>query len=229
MFGEINRDLRGRIFIVSKFGRNNIFMKSVCLLSFFIFCINSLYSQVDSISKANLENIVRSINTKGTIVYTDRIDPGVLKRQIKSLYKTKITGISSDTDSNSITLTKKERIYLLNELKKCTRPYWKDSVFKKSKRIKLDSAAMFTANKQKEVFSFINNPKATDSLKKIDYGFYWECAVFEFSDIIYLRNRSIFLNFCMWYDGHGGAVDLYFYKLKNGIWKKWILVSGGDW
>jgi hypothetical protein len=203
-------------------------MKPLILIIFLFSITQIVYSQVDSISKINLETIIRSINPKGTIVYTNRVSEGVLSKHFRYLRRKKINGISSDTKKNSISLTKQERAYLLSQLQKCFSSYWKDSLFAKSKLIELDSTSSFSVKKHKEIYE-LRNSKYGDSLRKLYSGLNWEAAVFSFSDIIYLRNKSIFLNYCMWYDGHGGAEDLYFYRKVNGVWKKWILVSGGDW
>ena len=203
-------------------------MKTLLLIIFFFSVAPNAYSQVDSFSKKNLEAIIRNINAKGTIVYTNRVDKAVLSKHFKYLRKTRINGISSDTKHNYIRLKKEERIYLLTQLQKCIHPYWKDSLFSNSKLIDLDSASSFSEKKHKEIYDFVNS-KSKDSLKYLYPGLNWEATVFSFSDIIYIRNKTIFLNYCMWYDGHGGAEDLYFYRKVNGIWQKWILVSAGDW
>ena len=106
--------------------------------------------------------------------------------------------------------------------------YWQDSLFMNSKLIDLDSSSIFIETRRKEVSNLVANSK--DSIKKIKSGLNWEYAIFSFSDIIYLRHKSIFLNYGMWYDGHGGTEDLYFYQKEKGQveemdpGKRWRLV-----
>lgn len=203
-------------------------MKQFINIIFLTLITHSVLSQTENSSIINLEKIIRSINPNGTIVYTDRVNKDILSKHFKFLKNKKIKGISSDTKENSIILTKTERNYILSKLKEFMRPYWKDSLFLKSRRINLDSAVAFSNKKIKEISNRVNL-KSLDSLKFLYPGLNWEAAVFSFSDIIYLRNNSIFLNYCLWYDGRGGAEDLYFYRKEYGTWKRWILVSAGDW
>ena len=165
-------------------------MKTLILIIFLISLAQYAYSQVDSFSKINLETIIRNVNPNGTIVYTNRVSKGVLSKHFKYLRRARISGISSDTKQNSILLSKQERSYLLSQLKKCFISYWKDSLFTKSKLIDLDSASSFSAKKNKEIYELINS-KSRDSLRHLYPGLNWEVAVFSFSDIIYLRNKSL--------------------------------------
>lgn len=51
---------------------------------------------------------------------------------------------------------------------------------------------------------------------------------FQFSPIIYLREKSIFLFYFIRLCGSlCGVYELYFYRLENGKYKKWLLLSGG--
>jgi hypothetical protein len=178
-------------------------------------------------SPAIIYKQIRRITPSATIYYADRIGAGVLQKHIIALNHSTVKTILKPY-SNYIKLTKAERHYLVTQLKESIKSSWPDNLFPGSKRMPADSFLVHMDKINTETIGFIKAIEDKDSLTKYSNAFRGYSAVFTFTKPIYIRNHTIFLQYFNWYDG-GGAESLYFYRKENNEWKKWILVSAGDW
>ncbi len=198
-----------------------IFMRAFYSLITFCFLAINVYAQIDTTHKVILENLVRRAEPKGTVYYCQNVSEDVINKVIRSLKKRKIFGLTRDTKNNFIILTKKEKTGLINSLKNSITSNWKDSLFANSKRIPSDSLEAQISVNAKKFEQFANNIANIDSFRRIkgdDYYQYY--MVFIFSDVFFIRNNSIFLNYLMWFcGGECGLEEYSFIKKKTAIGK----------
>lgn len=204
-------------------------MKTLLLLIIYQFVSLHSYCQLDTNSIHTLESILRNEHPNGTLYYTDRLDSGFIKRIRESLKRRKfIGGPTSSNTYATVRLSKKEKKYLDSSLNKFYSNFWQDTLFKNSKRIPVDS---MWARIQKQNREFHKNRIRDTTEAALINSIRKEVEnanTFQFSPLIYFRNKSIFISFFVRLCGNTCGVDeLSFYKLENGIYKKWFLISGG--
>jgi hypothetical protein len=189
-------------------------MKHILTIIFWFSIIYS-YGQVDPIDKLVLSSVLENVRGTEQVVYTDRADRWVWDKLKIELEKVTFVGITEDTKSNTITLSKEEQEYIIKQIAATRYLLWPDNMFENSKRIKLDSMWAFIEQEN-------SNLEQLKSRKPL--------GVFTFSKPIYLRGKSI----CILYtrrmlDLNAGTQEISFYKMDKDKWINWIVISSGAW
>ena len=201
-------------------------MKTLLLLLIFQFLLLHAFCQVDTNSINILESILRKEHPNGTLFYTDRLDSGLIKRIKESLKRRKFIGRTSLTTYDTIHLSRKEKRHLISSVNNFYSNIWTDSLFNNSKMIPKDSM-WFRITKQNKEF-YEQRQKAKSKNNNYTADMVHNANTFQFSPVIYLRNKSLFivyyLRLC---GGQCGVQEFAFYKLENGEYKKSVIVSGG--
>lgn len=211
-------------------------VKNICisiLLIFIIFpsyswskAINFSLSDRDKESVSIIEQWIRTIQPTGSIVYANRLDKGSIG-QIKDKIsnRRKITGITKETKSVSIKLTKQEQRYILNQIETLYTFTWKDGLFENSQYLDSDSVMNHLQKKRKafaEKYKAASDNAKTELIKELNRN------VFYFSKPIFIRKNTICLLYNMYLCGYDcGQTELCFYKLVDGSWEKHIIVISG--
>jgi hypothetical protein len=205
-------------------------LKASFFFLLFIFYNADLLAQSESRPDDDLSIVykqIRNISPSVTIYYIDKPGEKFFENIIRDIDHSTVKSISK-IYPNSINLTKVERRYLVSQFKKSASAILRDNLFPDSKRIPLDSVE----NRQHEILAKIkklhDSINDKDSLIAFTNKYKYCKAIFTFTMPIYIRSNSIFLQYFSWYDG-GGAESLYFCRKENNEWKKWIIVSAGDW
>jgi hypothetical protein len=183
----------------------------------------SAFCQVDTASLKIMEAVFRNEQPKETLYYTDRIRKDNIK-QIKEAFKgTEYSWWVEGHVRDTIRLTKKEKKYLDSCLDKLVSLSWQDSLFENAGRIPLDSTWRHQLRRFKECVD-----TTADGQIKIKGNNISHTNVFSFSYPAFIRDRSVFLLYFVRHCyGDCGVEELYFYRKENGVYKKWILVTGG--
>ncbi|HUS02880.1 MAG TPA: hypothetical protein VMY77_14180 [Chitinophagaceae bacterium] len=176
-----------------------------------LFTISILFTHLHFLGQTtiivNENEVIRQIlrpeiNKHEEIVYTHRLNKGVLEYDTKEFIKTSTRFFNKKGDT--LILSKSEKKYIITQLRIIKDHVWKDSLFNFSHRIPEDSTASYLkANKARELY--------------------------QFSKPIFIRNNSICLIYMMRLccGGIYGPTHLGFYKIQNGFWKNWITVFSG--
>ena len=177
----------------------------------------SAFPQLDSANKSFVYTILRREPGSDSIRYTDQIKAVTDFSFTENFKNSSIIGYDFSKKSKvNIKLSKKENAQLRKELRNFYGVRWRDSLFTNSRMIPADS--MWSTISKGIRFAFAVNPNA-------DYMSY--STVFQFSKPIFLRNRSIaifyFLRLC---SSQCGVEDFSVYKLDNGEYKRWLILSG---
>jgi hypothetical protein len=135
-------------------------------------------------------------------------------------------GKSSPEKCDTLLLSIKEKKCLVSTINKLKSYYWKDSLFVNSKRIPADRMWAHIKNQNQKVF----RSKSKDTTEAGNIEFINElvdsASTFQFSPLIYFRNKSIFIVYILRLcGGECGDDELAIYRLENGIYKKWFILS----
>ncbi|MFT3910932.1 MAG: hypothetical protein QM737_16050 [Ferruginibacter sp.] len=165
-----------------------------------------------------MEKILRRDFKEGTIYYTNRLEDIQIKQIKRALNKRTFVWSKDSKKYDTLFLTLREKKYLDSAIDKLYKTYWPDSLFTNSRRIPVDSFYSHIENRNKQL------SMRKDGWKdQVNYS-----STFQFSPIIYFRDKSIALFFYVrMCGGLCGVDDLCFYKLENDHYKFWILVYGG--
>jgi hypothetical protein len=204
-------------------------LKTQVILITLLHLATVLYSQTDSNSQKILTELVRNIQPESMIYYTERVDNNILYKHFDALLKGTIIGTTIRTRDRMLSLSKSEIKYLISQLKRSAKSSWPEFIFTNSRRIQLDSIPNFMEEKRNELADLRKYPYKLDSLRKAGKSYFDFFRFFEFSDVVYLRNKSFFVNYLMWFNGNGGHEELAFYKWESEKWVKWIVAAGGNW
>jgi hypothetical protein len=141
-----------------------------------------------------------------------------------------ITGKTADTKSNNITLTRQEKKYISQQLDKFCKSYWKENLFPGSRLISEENLWPYFKNVYQEYSENLSNPNNSAIDKSNLLKNYQQPGVFEFSAPIFLRNNSLCLIYLRSLCGNPcGYGELSIYRLENGNWNKWIVVSADNY
>jgi hypothetical protein len=190
-----------------------------------IYCLS--FSQVDRKTSLVLEKILRKDHPVGTLVYTDMLDKFAISDMKESLGKKVYIGRTASLTYDTLKLSKAEVKYVDSILRTLPTLYWQDSIFAESRRIPKDSLWSWISKQNKKSYDDI--VKATsDSLRKLaNKAWMTNANTFQFSMPIFLRKKTIFFFYYMRICGSlCGVTDLSVYRLENGVYKKWFLISG---
>lgn len=165
------------------------------------------------------------------LIYTDRITNQAYRNAKNSINQQFYDGNNSNKKI-AFRFTKKERQYILQQLKHCTNPYWSDSLFSNSKMIKLDSFHQHFRTKnnaRRKIIPLLETPGYSREFRSAmikELG--RRDWVFIFSKPIYLRNNSLVVLYleprCGWDCGYD---ELAVYRINKGLWEKWISIFQG--
>ncbi|MBL0049285.1 MAG: hypothetical protein IPP32_14460 [Bacteroidetes bacterium] len=187
------------------------------------------YGQISEDDSTILLKAFRQVTLRDQIVYTNKFTPesyfaDMLKGRIE---KGIITENSKDPKSKSITLTSEEQKYLLGQLKQ--QITWADNLFLNSKLIDADSVWTYSSQMSTNHISAVNQAiLLKDTLRIIELKKH-NPFVFTFLRPIYLRDKSICLiTFIALCGNSCGRSEMSFYKREKNDWKKWIVVSNGQ-
>ena len=204
--------------------KNFIFYFAFTLIAF------SAYAQVKPDEVKFLESLLRKTLPEGEIVYTNKINESQLQRVEAHIKPGVIQGAGTETKRNSISLSRKEKKYILSQLEIYTKPFWGDNLFAKSKMIPEDSIASYMKKVYQEYSESFINPNNSDNDKAEIMKNYPRPNLFEFSRPIYLRNNSICLVLISYRCGNPcGFDELCFYKKVNDVWTKFVVVYSVDY
>jgi hypothetical protein len=201
-------------------------MKHTTIAIAFIMASFYCFGQMEQESINFLETLIRTSQAEGQIIYTDKINSVEIYKVKLKLDKNTVTGTTNDTRQNSIILTRKERIYLQDQLEALANPYWNENLFPNSKLIKEEDLLSYFKGAYQAYSENLSNPNNSESDKSNLIKNYQQPSVFEFSNPIYLRDNSICLVYMMYLCGNPcGTKELCFYKKENNKWGKWIVVG----
>lgn len=201
------------------------------LLLLFILSLANLKlatAQIDSEYIHLIHKRIRKIQPSGTIYYANHPDYGPIEYTLNYFNSRKFKSRLKDAGDSILTLTQKEQQYLISELKKAPKVSFPDSLFENSKCIIADSLVMHVERLNKQ--SQHSLPSIDDTIQtSIESEFKTRYWAFFFSNPIYIRNKSIFLTYFMFYDRSSGSQLLVFYKKHQDRWIPWIIAGSGDW
>jgi hypothetical protein len=189
-----------------------------------------LFGQIDSSSKAFIYEILSREPGSDTLTYTDRIDTRHNQIFFKTLNNSKIFGYEIGTKKKvELTLSSTDRRKLANAVNSAARLKWDDSLFDNSRIISVDSLWQYISRRNREVSELIRTDLATgDNMRHANAKRVSYCSVFQFSKPIFLKGQAIvifyFRRLC---GGECGIEDLSVYKLKEGVYRRWLLLGGG--
>jgi hypothetical protein len=201
----------------------------VILFIFFVALATQTFCQDADMKNFILPQISKHVDSE-KLVYTERISEWAYQLSKENMNKTLFVGDATAT--KELRFSKKEKEFILSQIKLCTRPYWPDSFFNYSKRIKLDSVSQYFKTKldaKRRIFPLIDSPGYSRAfwlalireLNRRDW-------VFSFSKPIYLRNNTLALLYLQAVCGFGcGYEELVLYRKSGGEWKKWTYVFQG--
>lgn len=199
----------------------------VCLLF-----INTFFTfgQSDRSELNFLEQLIRQSQPEGQIIYTDKISKGEHDRIKSRIKKTTIYDISTNRNQKWITLTRKEKIYIFEQLEIINKPFWKENLFPESRLIKDDEVNSYLKKTTQDYLENYNNPNNTGTDRMTMVKNYQKPAVFKFAKPVYLRNRTLCLIYSSFICGNPcGFDELSFYKIENNTWTKWVVVSHNEY
>ncbi len=202
-------------------------MKILILLALFQIHTVPTFSQLDSVSKDLMTSLIRNQQPDGTIYYTDKLDDWCISIIKKSLHKRKLIGIGRPMNVDTLRLSRKEQKYFDSVINKLKFNYWSDSLFPNSKRIPVDSFHSHISQKNREFHQAIARDTSNNSINFIGKMVSFS-NTFQFSPLIYFRNKSLLLFFVLrMCGGDCGIYELNLYKFEDGIYRKWLLINGG--
>lgn len=199
-------------------------MKALFFFLFLQLITRLAFCQIDSGSLKALEAILREQHSEGILYYTDKLDSATVTWIKGALQKRTLRNIGIVRTHVKIRLSRKEKKYLDSNINALYSFCWKDSLFKYSKRISVDSMWTHIHRKNQEVSKLAKeaNKYSLNNLVRMS-------NTFQFSFPVYFRNRAVFLlYFIRMCGGLCGVKELAFYKLEKGGYKKWIFVDGGE-
>ena len=204
-------------------------MKTLGILIFFQATYCYSFSQVDRKTSVILERILRKDHPQGTLVYTDKLDDYVILNIKESLKKQIFVGkLASKKGRDTFILSKSELKYIDSILRKLHLVFWKDSIFSNSKRISKDSLWSRIDNQNRKSYENLINATSDSSRNLAKRNWIDNANTFQFSIPIFLRSKSIFFFYYIRLCGSMcGVSDLSVYRIENGVYKKWFLISGG--
>ena len=205
-------------------------MNSVLFVFLFFTIAIAAYRVEDENGIIFIGGLIRKVQPEGQIIYTDKINKGLTDKIKSSISKSIIRGISEDTKKNSITLSRQEKKYILDQLENCSRPYWGENLFPNSKMIREEELLSHIKKAHEEYSDNYNNPNNTGNDKLLMIKNYQKPNVFEFSCPVYIRNNSYcFIYFSSICGNPCGFDELSIYKKENDKWIKWIVVSAREY
>lgn len=175
-----------------------------------------------------MESILRKDHPEGVLVYTDRLDDAVISEMKKSLRKRTYIGKTALNKSDTLTLSRSEIKYIDSVVSAFPKLFWTHSLFSHSERISRDSLWPRIDKQFKK--SYDSLVKATTDFGRQIARREWikNANTFQFATPIFLRNRTIFIFYYMRLCGSlCGVTDLSVYRLENGAYKRWIVISKG--
>ena len=200
------------------------------LLFSFIILINAncVNGQTDTAYLNLLYQKIRRLQPEGTIYYADKPDKQTLRYQYSTLTLRKFKSFGQNIADSFLIITKDEQRYLITELEKSLKSPLPDKLFENAKRLSSGKIFEFVDRLNRKLYDSVRH--LSDSLQALHARRrlmrYWS---FLFTNPIYIRNRTIFLQYFMYYNLSSGANYLTFYKKRDGNWVKWITVGGGAW
>lgn len=203
-------------------------MRPLTILFFLTFSKAShCQSQQDSSFIETIDSIISKYQRGGIRYYADRLYPTMIKPVQMAVANGKIYSIYRNRE-DTLVLTQGEKRFLSKELRALESFRWGDQVIRNSKSIDRDSLDQFIGEIWKLTYDSIrqvSGDKERDNYV-IRNGLNWG---FSFSNPIFIRDGSICLFFIMNYFNSSGSSEWAFYRKENAVWKKWLVVSGGDW
>lgn len=203
-------------------------MRPLTLLFFLIFAIAyPCQSQQDSSFIETIDSIVTKFQRGGIRYYADRLYPTMIEPVQMAVANGKIYSIYRNR-VDTLVLTQGEKRFLSKELRALESFRWGDQVIRNSKSVDRDSLDQFIGQIWKLTYDSIREVSGQKELDKyvIRNGLNWG---FSFSKPIFIRDGSICLFFIMNYFNSSGSSEWAFYRKENAVWKKWLVVSGGEW
>jgi hypothetical protein len=203
-------------------------MKTISFLLISLFFLTfEAKAQFDSLVLNTIYSEIRKAQPFGVINYGEKLPTQAIRNIIKSISKRKIISESAKPTKDSIWLTSIEIKYLQQQLEKLYHFIWRDEIFPNSKRHPTDSLESVVHHLNKTLLDSSKLLKDSASIGKF-YSSHRQFSLFNFSKPIFIRKNTIFLLFFLWFNGtNSGSDGLFFYKKKDKVWKKWIVVQQG--
>ena len=148
-----------------------------------------------------------SIKTYNNVIVAE-LDSSIVEFTLRNLKTNKSVFKSIDTSKAKITLTLKEKKFILNSLKEQYKKDWSEEDFHNLKVIKQEQVKSYIKEDKLNGYIYISSP-------------------------VFIRDGKIALVFFANFYGDlqktgGGINNLSFYKIQeNGEWKKWIVLESG--
>lgn len=182
---------------------------TIVFLIFFIH-VSGQYS-LDKLTTDYTNQVLKSaIKTNSLKGYNSAIvaemDMAILEYALNNFKTKKKTFKSIDTAKTEITLTEKEKKFILSSFKKQYSSNWSNEDFANIRVIKQEQVKEYVKQDKLNGYIYISVP-------------------------IFIRNGTVaivfFANFYGELDKSGGINNLSFYRLKNESWEKWITLGSG--
>ncbi len=158
------------------------------------------------------------------VIYTDRISSWDWITNIINIQDT-----FGRQPKPIIILTKKDKASLLEQIKTLKKYQWQDSLFENSRRIEQDSIWVNIHRENKKRFSAISDATAQRDTTTINKLKHERTRIYTFSKPLYIREKSVALTGFGWMcGGDCGHNEVAFYKKVHGKWKRWAVISEGD-
>lgn len=200
-------------------------MKNIVLIIISQLILSIAVCQTDTGSIRALETLIRQQHPDGTIFYTDKIDSAIILRIKQSLKGRRFINQAISGVYDTIYLTKKEKLHLDSNINSLFSFTWKDNLFQNSKRLPKDSMWARITYEMKKTQALIKSDTAKASIRKHLDEMYKNANTFQFSPLIYFRNKSLFLVYILRFcGGDCGVEELTFYKFQDGKYKTHIRV-----
>ena len=205
-------------------------MKLTLTLFVITFATTKSFSQNDASYYNLIYNQIRAYQRTGTVYYADKPYNEFKKEAFGPLYKSPVADAFGAKNKASITLTEKERAYILSQLQNFPNEILPDSLLPNSKRAAIGNIQKIVRQVNESVYdSLMRLHDTTAAYKFLSSGFMH--SSFFFSKPIYIRNNSVLLAYFSWLVGNrwGGRSELCFYRKENNNWVKWIMVTSRDY
>ncbi len=181
-------------------------MKKLLITTFLLFIIVNVNGQYSANELLRFVIETKSLKEYNNVIVA-KLDTSIVEFTLRNLKSNKRVFKSIDTSQTKITLTAKEKKFIINSFKKQYLEDWTNEDFANVGVIEQEKIKEYVRENNKNGYIYISSP-------------------------IFIRNESVaivfFANFYGDLEKSGGGINnLSFYKIENGKWKKWITLEAG--
>jgi hypothetical protein len=205
-------------------------MKLGLLLLLGFICSLLAIGQPNTNNIAIIKYLLENEDLNQHFAYTDRLDDFTIKYLKSHLGQGDITGYINSNDRIELKLKRDDRRKLHKILRNLHYPIFYKGDFSNATFLSVDSLWKYISSRKLEIFRIYKdslNDKNSDAYKRYEVLRFEYPKVFQFSPLIRLDNNRILIFYFRKLCGSDcGFEDLSVYRLENGIYKKWFMISG---